>query len=180
MNSNQASALHLWNLIHAKPISPSTPAVSLKLTRFLSEKQINLPPSVSHRVCPHCGIVSVPGLTMLSSIVYGTKGGVNQINYRKKKNIRAARSLVYTCLGCDKRETIEANLVNESAPAIESTTPPFTAKWTSPAKIDTNAKSRERQKKRKQNSLTSLLANKKKNDQEKDRLNSLNLMEFMK
>lgn len=189
MNNNQATALHLWNLVHSKPISPVTPMLSTKLTRFLSEKHINLPPSVNRRVCIHCGVVSIPGLTTLVSIRYGSKKGINIVKHRMKTKKKATRSLVYSCLMCHKHDNIDESLINESVPikepiantATSTTTPPlFKAKWTPPGKVETNSKSRERQKKRKQNSLTNLLANKKKNEKDKDRINSLNLMEFMK
>lgn len=171
MNSNQVTAIHLYNLAHGVNGNPLSKQYSLSFEQFINLKSINLPPQLDDKFCNNCGQPNIPGLTTRSRIVYG----------KKKRGFKT------TCLVC-KGKNVDYS-ISQQRVKVEDIKP-FVAEWPqNKPKIDDNTtnvnketnKSKERKKKRKQNNLANLLDIKKKQKaSEAKRLGSLNLMEFMK
>lgn len=181
LTNNQITSLHLLNLSHTVPLNPLNRIYKDTFDNFTREKCISLPINyIEETFCGKCGQVFIPGITMSIRIKYPKKkGSTNQRN----------RILRHSCLGCNHKSDhvlpmLSSHIAASPSPNVDITpkvksdnTGGFKATW---PKRET-MKSKERLKKRKQNSLSNLLALKKKEkENESKQVNSLNLMEFMK
>lgn len=195
LTPSQISNLHLFDLAH-RVSTPLSKHYSLAFNTQAIDEDINLPPTslITHRFCRNCGSIWIPGLTISIRIIYKKKKSSKPSKPSpESSSTRPIRKLQYKCLHC-KYKQFDESLIQQPpkkpvavSTYIPGTTPlDFKATWqgntnqVKKTESDTNAKSKDRSKKRKQNNLSALLEQKKKQKkQQSGGLNSLNLMEFM-
>ncbi|RLV95220.1 hypothetical protein JA1_001177 [Spathaspora sp. JA1] len=190
LNSNQITSLHLYDLAHSNPVSHElSQSYSLLFERHSLTKQINLPPLLIHKFCTGCGNLLIPGLTVSIRMKYPKKDKTNKTGESVSlQHEPGTRRLRYRCALC-RYTTYDDSLIQEKSKKKkeqeETEKVEFKAEWTpdhtnqvkQTGSSSKNVKSKDRAKKRKLNSLSNLLSQKKK---QKPDSNSLNLMDFLK
>ncbi|QLL30821.1 hypothetical protein HG536_0A06360 [Torulaspora globosa] len=165
-----------YNLIHLLPTLNVPELSGLYLKSFLTATkryQLQLPSLIGEseaKFCGSCGCVRIPQRNSRLSVIEEVEANV------------PSRKLQYTCLHCKHAATFPlVELSKESVPDQEPTSEKFTATWPRrekvAGKVEKNS-SKIRAKKRKMNSLSSLLS-KKNEEREKRSSSSLSLESFM-
>lgn len=163
LNQSESKLIHLYNLAHSKIDSPFSKLYSLLYHKQEEQQTQTLPDSVLKKFCLKCGNLFIPGLTVSIRVVY------------TKQKIRKLRT---RCLAC-RHSVFDDGLIQKQE-KVEPIVKPAVVQSTNEENNANNSKSKERRKKRKMNSLSNLLQDKKKKKTEESKLNSLDLMEFLK
>lgn len=165
LNQSESKLIHLFNLAHSKIDSPFSKLYSLLYHKQEEQQTQTLPDPILKKFCLNCGGLLIPGLTVSIRVVY------------TKQKIRKLRT---RCLAC--RHSIFDDGLIQKQEKVEPVVKPVVVQSTKEDNNHniTNLKSKERRKKRKMNNLSNLLQDKKKKKTEESKLNSLNLMEFLK
>lgn len=180
-NNEKFKARHLeqkYNLIHLLP-SIGVPELSgLYLKSFFNASKrydLQLPPLVlegDSKFCGCCGCVRVPN--------FNTKMRIEEVPGDEIGESK--RTLVYSCMNCNHQASFLLSRSSNKVNTDKKETSAFVATWPSgkdsDGKVEKRNNAKDRAKKRKSSTLSSLLSKKTEN-QEKTTLSSLNLESFM-
>ncbi|CAR23143.1 Snm1p [Lachancea thermotolerans CBS 6340] len=162
---------HKYNLLHVLPGIGQSQLSGLYLKSFyngVKRNQLQLPEPLVNgsKFCDSCGVVYIAGVNLDMKVQEAENDGVG------------AKSLVYTCRNCGKHKHFQISVkIREPTPKPAEA---FVAKW--PAKKDESKvkklTGKERAKKRKLDSLSSMLSRKREEEESKKKL-SLSLDDFL-
>lgn len=166
LNQSELKLLHYYNLSHA---AAGTPIGKIYSSLFQKEQKFSkyaFPPVLSQKFCLQCGDLFIPGVSVLIKIVDA-----------EDDNKVPCKKLRFSCMACGN-EQFDDELIKEKEVVKPIAQDKSKDK---PTDKPVNSKAKERTKKRKMNNnLSNLLHEKKKQKEEQTKLNSLNLMEFLK
>lgn len=163
---------HKYNLLHVLPGIEQTQLSGLYLKSFYNgarRNRLQLPDHLSKgtKFCDHCGVVYLAGVTLDM-----------KVEESDKKSDEITKKLNFRCLSCSHSKVfpLETKPAEETSSANET----FVAKWPAkPKDLDVKrSKPKERAKKRKLNSLSSMLTKKREDEAKKKKL-SLSLNDFL-
>lgn len=169
---------HKYNLIHhiQRIAEPELSGLYVKNFFNCSKRYRLILPEVMTRnnikFCGSCGCIRVPGYNLIMDLI------------REKEGETEIRTLRYLCKHCEHEEKIMVDKTTLASTSSEQNSPKFIATWKKPStnevtKVNKNTNAKERAKKRKQSTLSNLLAAKKEKEDNKNKM-SLSLMDFMK
>ncbi|CUS24791.1 LAQU0S19e01706g1_1 [Lachancea quebecensis] len=170
-NFTASHICHKYNLLHVLPGIGQSQLSGLYLKSFyngVKRNRLQLPEPLVNgsKFCDKCGVVYIAGLNLDMKVEEAIKDGVGE------------KSLIYTCLKCNKHKQFPITTKGpEHAPKQPEA---FVAKW--PAKKEESKvkkiTGKERAKKRKLDSLSSMLSRKREEEVSRKKL-SLSLDDFL-
>lgn len=167
LNQSELKLLHYYNISHAAAGTPVGKIYSSLFQKEQKQSKYSFPPVLSQKFCLECGDLLVPGISVSIKL--------EDSEPKDRDNKVLGKRLRFTCLSC-QHDQFEEDIITE-----KEMVKPIVQESVNPVEKPVKSKAKERTKKRKMNNnLSNLLHQKKKQKEEQTKLNSLNLMEFLK